>query len=199
MKECFIVVCQSSCEGTGVQACRTEKDARKFISGKVETAKVNLINSGYRPYITFWDAGRHVNLSAVNEDVWYNWNIFPSAIYGEDGDTQGKDKRRKDNREMEEKRLEGEPAAPLERVKRALFFSDYTDVLAALNEIQDPDEKDAAVLEIWQAFADVPMDPETEEMEEPFLYFPARTHRETIWRWFDNNYSKGVYALLYGD
>jgi len=87
----------------------------------------------------------------------------------------------------------------LERIKSALLLDDYTDVLEALNEIQAPDEKDAAVLEVWNAFADVPMDPETEEMEIPFLHFPAHTARETIWRWFDANYSKGVHALLYGD
>lgn len=91
------------------------------------------------------------------------------------------------------------PASPLERIKLALFFNDYVDVLSALNEIQIQDEKDVAVLEIWHALEDIPMDPDTEEMEEPFLHFPARTDRETIWRWFDINYSKGVHALLYGD
>lgn len=90
------------------------------------------------------------------------------------------------------------PHTALEQVKQALFF-DNQDVPDILKRIQDPAEKDIAVLEVWNAFADVPMDPETEEMEEPFLHFPARTDRETIWHWFDDNYSKGVYALLYGD
>ena len=90
------------------------------------------------------------------------------------------------------------PHTALEQVKQALFF-DNRDVPDILKKIQDPAEKDSAVLEVWNAFADVPMDPETEEMEEPFLHFPARTDRETIWHWFDDNYSKGVYALLYGD
>ena len=90
------------------------------------------------------------------------------------------------------------PHTTLEQVKQALFL-DNRDVPGILKGIQDPAEKDAAVLEIWNAFEDVPMDPETEEMEEPFLHFPAHTDRETIWHWFDDNYSKGVYALLYGD
>ena len=45
--------------------------------------------------------------------------------------------------------------------------------------------------------ADIPMDPETERMEEDFLCFPMRTHREEIWHWFDERHSKGVYYLLY--
>lgn len=90
------------------------------------------------------------------------------------------------------------PHTTLEQVKQALFL-DSRDVPDILKSIQDSAEKDAAILEVWRAFADVPMDPETEEMEEPFLHFPARTDRETIWQWFDDNYSKGVYALLYGD
>lgn len=90
------------------------------------------------------------------------------------------------------------PHTPLEQVKQALFL-DSQEVPGILDTIQAPSEKDAAVLEVWNAFADIPMDPETEEMEESFLHFPARTDRETIWHWFDSNYSKGVHALLYGD
>lgn len=48
----------------------------------------------------------------------------------------------------------------------------------------------------WEFFGDIPMDA-NECMEEPFLHFPAGTHREEIWRWFDGLYSKGVHALLY--
>ena len=41
------------------------------------------------------------------------------------------------------------------------------------------------------------MDPVTEEIEEPYLHFPAGTHREEIWHWFDEQHSKGVYYLLH--
>lgn len=57
--------------------------------------------------------------------------------------------------------------------------------------------RDAALEEAWDDFADVPMDPETECIEEPFLFFKAGTHREEIWHWFDEHHSKGVYWLLY--
>lgn len=38
---------------------------------------------------------------------------------------------------------------------------------------------------------------EDERMEAPFLHFPAGTHREDIWHWFDDLYSKGVYCLMF--
>ena len=56
---------------------------------------------------------------------------------------------------------------------------------------------DEYLRKLWEDFSDVPMDPETECMEEPFLDFPAGTHREDIWHWFDDRYSGGVYLLLY--
>lgn len=50
---------------------------------------------------------------------------------------------------------------------------------------------------LWGMLEDIPMNPETECMEEAFLTFPAGTHREEIWHWFDQQYSKGVAYLLY--
>lgn len=60
-----------------------------------------------------------------------------------------------------------------------------------------PEERDRELEALWAMFTDVPMNPETERMEESFLHFPAGTHREEIWHWFDARYRKGVYALLY--
>lgn len=57
--------------------------------------------------------------------------------------------------------------------------------------------RDAALEDAWDDFADVPMDPETECIEEPFLFFKAGTRREEIWHWFDEHHSKGAYWLLY--
>lgn len=58
--------------------------------------------------------------------------------------------------------------------------------------------RDAKLEQLWGEFADIPMNPETEKMEEPFLHFPAGTDREDIWSWFDERHSKGVVYLLYG-
>lgn len=59
-------------------------------------------------------------------------------------------------------------------------------------------ERDAVLERLWDEFTDVPMDPETEKMEESFLHFPAGADREEIWHWFDERHSKGVVYLLYG-
>lgn len=59
-------------------------------------------------------------------------------------------------------------------------------------------QRDAELEKMWDEFTDVPMNPDTEKMEDTFLHFPAGTPREDIWHWFDERYSKGVAALLYG-
>lgn len=68
-----------------------------------------------------------------------------------------------------------------------------------LNEQIFKKDRDKHIEELWNRFADVPMNPETEKMEEQFLHFPAGTDREEIWHWFDLRYSRGVAALLYGE
>lgn len=59
-------------------------------------------------------------------------------------------------------------------------------------------QRDAELEKLWDEFTDVPMNPDTEKMEDAFLHFPAGTPREDIWHWFDERYSKGIAALLYG-
>lgn len=51
--------------------------------------------------------------------------------------------------------------------------------------------------QLWDAFGDTPIN-DLDEIEEPFLDFPAGTYRFDIWHWFDERYSKGVYFLAYG-
>lgn len=60
-------------------------------------------------------------------------------------------------------------------------------------------ERDAKLEELWTLFGEIPMFPDTECMEDNFLHFPAGTHREEVWKWFDQRHSKGVGYLLYGD
>ncbi|MBQ4447469.1 MAG: hypothetical protein II897_04160 [Clostridia bacterium] len=52
--------------------------------------------------------------------------------------------------------------------------------------------------EKWHEFEDVPMDPETERIEDEWNGFPAGTHREEIWHWFEGHYGVRVYDLMYG-
>lgn len=57
---------------------------------------------------------------------------------------------------------------------------------------------DAWFEEMWRQLTDIPMDPVTERIEQPFFHWPSGTPREDIWRWFDERHSKGVAYLLYG-
>lgn len=50
---------------------------------------------------------------------------------------------------------------------------------------------------LWDHFADVPIDPETERLVEDFFHWKQGTDREEIWHWFDQHHSQGVYYLLY--
>ena len=76
---------------------------------------------------------------------------------------------------------------------------DYRAIRDGLDEITTLTERDAALESLWHEFEDIPMNHETECMDAPFLDFPAGTHREDIWHWFDRRHSKGVAYLLYGD
>lgn len=102
--------------------------------------------------------------------------------------------------------LEGYNPAVLRRPSGATVYVNDTDIYYEWEILKTTIEGDMPVLgsrdkeleDLWAEFSDVPMDPETECMDEPFLGFPAGTHREDIWHWFDERYSKGVAYLLYG-
>lgn len=44
------------------------------------------------------------------------------------------------------------------------------------------------ILNLWQKLEDHPYDPETECITTPYIIFPAGTHREEIWHWFENSF-----------
>ena len=50
---------------------------------------------------------------------------------------------------------------------------------------------------LWESFSEVTMDPESEELQESFMGFPARTHREEIWHAFERRYNVRVADLMY--
>lgn len=52
--------------------------------------------------------------------------------------------------------------------------------------------------ELWLRFGDVPMNPETEEIEEEWNGFPTGTWREDIWHWFEDKFSVSVAEDLMG-
>lgn len=79
-----------------------------------------------------------------------------------------------------------------------LSTEEYETIFEALDEFETLRDRDAELEELWERFGDIPMNPETECIEEPFLGWGEGIHREEIWHWFDKRHSKGVYYLLYG-
>lgn len=57
---------------------------------------------------------------------------------------------------------------------------------------------DTLLKDLWKTLTDVPMDPETEELEVGWFIFPEGTNREEIWLWFDEHISSGGVASLMG-
>lgn len=55
---------------------------------------------------------------------------------------------------------------------------------------------------LWEEFGDVLIDYDNEDypdgiIDEDWSVFETDTDRMEIWRWFDENYSKGVYKLMF--
>lgn len=54
--------------------------------------------------------------------------------------------------------------------------------------------------DLWLEFGDIPMNPCLEIIEQPWHGFPAGTHRETIWHWFEDEFEISVAEdLMYPD
>lgn len=51
---------------------------------------------------------------------------------------------------------------------------------------------------LWKDFGNVPMNPETECIEEEWNGFPTGTHREEIWYWFEKTFNLSVAEDLMG-
>ena len=85
----------------------------------------------------------------------------------------------------------------LNELHGSIPYKDYCTIMDGLQEIETLRDRDEELEELWEKFADVPMNPETECIEEPFMGWGAGIHREEIWHWFDQRHSKGVVYLLY--
>ena len=77
-------------------------------------------------------------------------------------------------------------------------YCSYCAVMDGLQEIETLRDRDEELEKLWAEFGDVPMNPETECIEAPFMGWGVGIHREEIWSWFDQRYSKGIAYLLYG-
>lgn len=87
-----------------------------------------------------------------------------------------------------------------------IFRRDSEVLQAAAAAIEKADTRQAALDRIleerWANLEDVPFDEPPRGdliMAEDWWLFPKGTEREDIWHFFDENYSKGVAFLLYGE
>lgn len=60
------------------------------------------------------------------------------------------------------------------------------------------DWKQTYVRDLWEDFGEVPMNPETEELEIQWKHFLPGTHREEIWHWFEEQFNISVAEDLMG-
>lgn len=75
---------------------------------------------------------------------------------------------------------------------------DYSAIHDGLSEIESLRDRDEILEKLWEQFEDIPMNPQTECIEAPFMGWEPGIHRTEIWHWFDVRHSKGVAYLLYG-
>lgn len=54
------------------------------------------------------------------------------------------------------------------------------------------------IKDLWLEFGDVPMDPETEEIECDWNIFKAGTHKEEIWHWFEGEFDIVIGEMFNG-
>lgn len=78
-------------------------------------------------------------------------------------------------------------------------YKAYQTLYDGLSEIETLRDRDEELENLWAEFADIPIDPDTECIEEPFMGWGVGISREEIWHWFDQRHSKGVAYLLYTD
>lgn len=87
----------------------------------------------------------------------------------------------------------------IDELHATIPYDEYLIIRDGLDEIEPLGDRDEALEELWEEFGDIPMNPETEKIEAPFIGFPAGTDKEDVWHWFDERHSRGVHYLLYRD
>lgn len=87
----------------------------------------------------------------------------------------------------------------INELHRVIPYNDYCTVMDGLQDIETLQDRDEELEELWEQLEDVPINSETERLDEPFMGWPVGTEREEIWHWFDHRHSKGIAYLLYKD
>lgn len=81
------------------------------------------------------------------------------------------------------------------------FLITYDDLSCIVNRgLNDSYEYRRAeyIKNLWLEFGDVPMNPETECIDEEWNGFATGTHREEVWSWFEETYGVSVAKDLMG-
>lgn len=86
----------------------------------------------------------------------------------------------------------------MNELHQTIPYHSYCTVMDGLQDIEALHDRDEELEKLWSEFGDVPMNPETECIEAPFLGWGAGIHRDEIWHWFDQRHSKGIAYLPYG-
>lgn len=60
------------------------------------------------------------------------------------------------------------------------------------------ERKNYYVHDLWEDFGEISLNPDTEEIEESWLNFPAGTHRNEILRWFEEQFDISIAEDLIG-
>ncbi len=78
-------------------------------------------------------------------------------------------------------------------------YGDYTAIHDGLTEIETLRDRDEDLEEVWAQLGDIPVDPKTGCLLEPFMGWDKGISKEEVWHWFDRRHSKGIGYLLYSD
>lgn len=91
--------------------------------------------------------------------------------------------------------------ATMEYCKKKKFILNDTDLFCIVNRgLNESYEFQRAeyIKNLWLEFGDIPMNPDTECIEEEWNGFATGTHREEIWIWFEEFYGISVAKDLMG-
>lgn len=77
------------------------------------------------------------------------------------------------------------------------MITDFEAVKEIVNA-KEESERISAAKELWVQFGEIPMNPETECIEEEWHGFSAGTFREDIWHWFEETFNVSVAEDLMG-
>ena len=69
----------------------------------------------------------------------------------------------------------------MDELHQTIPYCSYCAVMDGLQEIETLRDRDEELEKLWAEFGDVPMNPETECIEAPFMGWGVGIHREEIW------------------